>query len=302
MKSLIFFVIFSMLTYCVNAQTIEDNTTWKSSHGNSTINKDSIFLEPESGIFVEYNFEACKYYRLLVYSKSSSIGVAFTNGLSSSNSIEKPTNSNIHIDISKAKVLDDCIIIDSISTDIPFSQLWIFTNDQAVTLYNIYLQPIYLEKLDIENHTFSKNYVYSGNKVSFTNDTIQKKASVEVLAKTSIDLHPGVNITPGATFSANIVRLADENFTCKIERKEDILIIYELITTEKDGKNDFWEITNIQSVKHKIEVFSTSGQRVFHSLNYENNWNADNLSKGSYFYKIELTDFKKTYNGTLIIN
>lgn len=300
MKILLFFLLIFSIT--LTAQTIEDNTTWKSSHGNSIINKDSIFLEPESGIFVEYNFEACKYYRLLVYSKSNSIGVAFTNGLSSSNSIEKPTNSNIHIDISKAKVLEDCIIIDSISTDIPFSQLWIFTNDQAVTLYNIYLQPIYLDNLAIENHIFSKNYVYSGNKVSFTNDTIQKKASVEVLAKTSIDLHPGVNITPGATFAAHIVRLADENFTCKIERKEDILIIYELITTEKDGKNDFWEITNIQSVKHKIEVFSTSGQRVFHSFNYENNWNADNLSKGSYFYKIELTDLKKTYNGTLIIN
>lgn len=300
MKILLFFLLIFSIT--LTAQTIEDNTTWKSSHGNSTINKDSIFLEPESGIFVDYNFEACKYYRLLIYSKSSSIDVAFTNGLSSSNSVDKPTNFNIPIDISKAKVLDDYIIVDSISTDIPFSQLWIFTNDQAVTLHNIYLQPIYLEKLDIENHTFSKNYLYSGNKVVFTNDTLQKTASVEVLAKTSIDLHPGVSIIPGATFSANIVRLANENVSCKIERKEDILIIYELITTEKDGKNDFWEITNIQSVKHKIEVFSPSGQRVFHSLNYENNWHADNLSKGSYFYKIELTDLKKTYNGTLIIN
>ena len=92
MKSIISFVISFILIFTLKAQTIEDNTGWKSSHGNSIINKDSIFLEGGSGTFVDFNFEPCKYYRLLIYSKSSSFDISLTNGLLTSNGVDMPTN------------------------------------------------------------------------------------------------------------------------------------------------------------------------------------------------------------------
>lgn len=66
---------------------------------------------------------------------------------------------------------------------------------------------------------------------------------------------------------------------------QDSLVIYNLVTANNDGKNDFFLIEGIQRLKsHNLMIYNRLGNIVFQTNDYKNNWNGDQLETGTYFY------------------
>lgn len=61
-----------------------------------------------------------------------------------------------------------------------------------------------------------------------------------------------------------------------------------IITANNDGINDVFYIKNIEMYPdNEIFIYSRSGDLVYHEKNYANNWTADNMPGGTYFYIID---------------
>ncbi len=80
------------------------------------------------------------------------------------------------------------------------------------------------------------------------------------------------------------------------------LFIPNVITPgDKDNKNDEFIIKGIERfASSRLVIFNRWGNHVFEADNYQNNWDAQGLVSGSYFYVLELTDSngqKQTFKG-----
>jgi gliding motility-associated-like protein len=96
------------------------------------------------------------------------------------------------------------------------------------------------------------------------------------------------------------------------------IVIPESISPNGDGKNDYFAIENLELYPNtEIWIYTRWGLEVFHSSNYQNNWNGitesklniagDNLPEGTYYYVLKLggdntlSDFGKTFKGFVYI-
>jgi gliding motility-associated-like protein len=86
--------------------------------------------------------------------------------------------------------------------------------------------------------------------------------------------------------------------------------IYNLVTPDGDGKNDFWFIGGIESFPdNEVQIFNRWGDKVTDKIvgynNTDKSWDGTNnkdkyLPEGVYFYIIKIKDFK-TYTGWVYI-
>ncbi|MBQ3657794.1 MAG: gliding motility-associated C-terminal domain-containing protein [Bacteroidales bacterium] len=79
------------------------------------------------------------------------------------------------------------------------------------------------------------------------------------------------------------------------------MIIPNIITPNGDGINDVFKIKGLNSGWH-LEIFNRYGKRVFVSDNYQNDWSAEGLSDGVYFYVMEKNGKRKKGNVTVFSN
>ena len=62
-------------------------------------------------------------------------------------------------------------------------------------------------------------------------------------------------------------------------------IIYNIFTPDNDGKNDAFTIQNLQWYpENELKIYNRWGVEVYQSMNYKNDWQADNVSAGTYYY------------------
>ncbi|GAB4256705.1 MAG: hypothetical protein Kow0027_23900 [Saprospiraceae bacterium] len=85
----------------------------------------------------------------------------------------------------------------------------------------------------------------------------------------------------------------------------DTIIIYNGISPNGDGYNDFFTIENIEHFPdNEVKVFNRWGNLVFQAKNYDNSWDgrfgSKKLPDGSYFYIVTLNDGRE-YSGFLQI-
>lgn len=86
------------------------------------------------------------------------------------------------------------------------------------------------------------------------------------------------------------------SFELTIKALDISLKVGEAFTPNGDGINDFWVVPNVLEYPNSVvRVFNTNGVKVFHSRNYQNDWNGRNennnqeLPVGSYLYQIDLS-------------
>lgn len=82
------------------------------------------------------------------------------------------------------------------------------------------------------------------------------------------------------------------------------LDIPNVISPNGDGLNDVFFIDGLQFHPNSVlTVYNRWGQQVYYDGNYQNNWDGNGLSAGTYYYIIELTDgtVPSQYHGTLSI-
>ncbi|MBC7486678.1 MAG: gliding motility-associated C-terminal domain-containing protein, partial [Cytophagaceae bacterium] len=76
------------------------------------------------------------------------------------------------------------------------------------------------------------------------------------------------------------------------------IFIPNLITPNGDDKNDRFEIVNI--FPHTfLQIYNTWGATIYQNNNYDNNWDAPELSDGTYYYQINSGDQCGNVNGWL---
>lgn len=62
-----------------------------------------------------------------------------------------------------------------------------------------------------------------------------------------------------------------------------------VITPNGDGKNDVLKVDGIELyTENSISIFNRWGNEVYRSQGYQNNWNGNGLSEGTYFYVLKL--------------
>ncbi|TXB66206.1 gliding motility-associated C-terminal domain-containing protein [Vicingus serpentipes] len=84
------------------------------------------------------------------------------------------------------------------------------------------------------------------------------------------------------------------------------IIISDLITANNDGFNDTWNIINIENYPEtSVRVFNTSGNLIYESADYKNEWkgtwNGKQLPDGTYYYIIELKNEEQLHKGFVTI-
>jgi len=83
------------------------------------------------------------------------------------------------------------------------------------------------------------------------------------------------------------------NNNCKTELVRNIEVlkfsIPTLITTNDDGINETLEIKGLEP-GWKLDIYNRWGKQVYQSENYKNDWKAENLQEGTYFYNITFPD------------
>jgi gliding motility-associated-like protein len=71
------------------------------------------------------------------------------------------------------------------------------------------------------------------------------------------------------------------------------------MTPNNDGKNDRFEILGLPDGS-KLGVYNRWGNAVYQSDNYNNQWAAENISAGVYYYDLKLKN-GESYKGWLQI-
>lgn len=75
------------------------------------------------------------------------------------------------------------------------------------------------------------------------------------------------------------------------------IFIPNVFSPNGDGNNDYLEFTNIEFYPNSdLKVYSRWGNVVYESASYRNQWNARDVSEGTYFYILKLSDGRE-YNG-----
>lgn len=75
--------------------------------------------------------------------------------------------------------------------------------------------------------------------------------------------------------------------------------VYNIITPNGDGKNDFYRLPDVLA-DSEFSIYNRWGDVIYDSHTYENNWSAENVASGVYFYVIK-NKCLGIYKGTLMI-
>lgn len=80
------------------------------------------------------------------------------------------------------------------------------------------------------------------------------------------------------------------------EESKDSLAIYNFVTANADGKNDYFLIDGLDALSdYELTIFNVYGNVIFQTKDYKNNWNGKDLEAGTYFYRFRHGD-KELFN------
>ncbi|KAA9340302.1 T9SS type B sorting domain-containing protein [Adhaeribacter soli] len=142
----------------------------------------------------------------------------------------------------------------------------------------------------LQVHTYAEKQVYSvkdpvpGNKFDWqiSGGTIEKGQG-----SSRIEVNWGAAGTGSITVTESNAagcKWGSASLEVEISGEPD-LIIYNIITPNNDGKNDAFVIENLKWYpQHELRIFNRWGVEVYQTKNYLNNWKAENISSGIYYY------------------
>ncbi len=110
--------------------------------------------------------------------------------------------------------------------------------------------------------------------------------------------------TPGAYNVIITVTTADgctDSYSTIYNIIPEDIIIPNVFTPNGDGINDQFVIENVQYYANTLTIFNRWGQAVYETNNYKSQWRATDLSDGTYYYVLVLTDSGRDFSGHLTI-
>lgn len=113
---------------------------------------------------------------------------------------------------------------------------------------------------------------------------------------------PTLTVSVAGTYTATIIVN-----NCPLVRKftvirdecliEPEIIIPNIITPNGDGKNDSFVVQGIEDNTLALKIFNRWGKSMYQTDRYDNNWSADGLPDGVYYYQLTNPRTKKMYKG-----
>lgn len=113
---------------------------------------------------------------------------------------------------------------------------------------------------------------------------------------------PTLTVSVAGTYTATIIVN-----NCPLVRKftvirgecliEPEIIIPNIITPNGDGKNDSFVVLGIEDNTLALKIFNRWGKSMYQTDRYDNNWPADGLPDGVYYYQLTNPRTKKMYKG-----
>ena len=111
------------------------------------------------------------------------------------------------------------------------------------------------------------------------------------------------NLTPGTIdLELTVASCCDTISEQMILYVQDCNIsIPNIITPNNDGFNDAFVITGLDYYPNSsLNIFDRKGKVIFQSIDYHNDWKAENIIDGTYFYSLIINDGKKTEKGGVV--
>ncbi|MGK7393870.1 MAG: DUF2341 domain-containing protein [Candidatus Cyclobacteriaceae bacterium M3_2C_046] len=229
---------------------------------------------------------------------------------------------------------DEAKFMNNSEIDGPFSCTWKFGDGSSSTLWS----PVHLFKKDgphqvtlsVESALGCKDsvdhtiQVFADTFSSISADTvISKGESIQLIASGGVrylwqpiagldnsDISQPI-ATPLESTDYQVI-ITDHN-NCRVTKRVKIAVKndykiqpHNVITPDRNGKNDFWKIWNIENYPdNQVRVYNRWGQLVFQQHSYQNEWYGvsghDILPDGTYYYLITFEDSPETYTGAINI-
>jgi gliding motility-associated-like protein len=70
-----------------------------------------------------------------------------------------------------------------------------------------------------------------------------------------------------------------------------------VFTPNGDGNNDTFKIRTEDNRTVTLDIYNRWGERLYHQASYHNQWNAEGIPDGIYFYQIVDSEYSKTEKG-----
>jgi gliding motility-associated-like protein len=140
------------------------------------------------------------------------------------------------------------------------------------------------ESITLDAGTQHKDYTYSWSGIGNANTS---QAFVKRLSPGDHSIKVEVSAC-GTTVSDEII----------VHVNECILQFSNVITPNGDGMNDNFVIKGLEAYPgSQLYIIDRNGKVVYESLNYLNNWSAEGLAAGTYFYLLKVNDPDHTEKG-----
>lgn len=141
----------------------------------------------------------------------------------------------------------------------------------------------------------------NGNQISWNIASFPAGASLTITLKVQAD-QVGVKTNTVEVSTGGQEDLNPEDNIAQDTNEVLTFFVPNVITPgDKDNKNDEFIIKGIERfASSRLVIFNRWGNHVFEADNYQNTWDAQGLTAGSYFYVLELTDSKgqkQTFKG-----
>jgi len=179
-----------------------------------------------------------------------------------------------------------------------YLQYWLEDSLLGVDSINVIIiakpQPIIVAKNEICNHeSILLNAGISSEKYNY-------KWSVSDLNRSEIYVD---NLKPGdKLIELEVSSCVDTVYTQVLVHINDCqLMIPNVFTPNGDGVNDVFFIKGLTHYSgSSLTILDRKGNVVYQSLDYKNDWKADNIADGTYFYSLIINDKTKTEKGGMI--
>ncbi|POY35326.1 hypothetical protein C3K47_16205 [Solitalea longa] len=198
-----------------------------------------------------------------------------------------------------------------------FNNLWYMVNEgdesdttdmvMTLSLSDPSSLPVIMEYTTVFNRDdfrafFDDDYIPSINeRITFAPGETSKNIIIKVIGDNSEEIDEEFKLYPtlviNATLSFDYVNgqiLNDDGSSLRasslysVENSKSSAKITNVFTPNGDGINDLFVIPNLETSVNELLVFNKQGMQVYKRSNYQNDWDGQGCTDGTYFYSLKL--------------
>jgi gliding motility-associated-like protein/uncharacterized repeat protein (TIGR01451 family) len=167
-------------------------------------------------------------------------------------------------------------------------------NTNAVNAFVTDILPTELRYVSSSVNGLAANTVVSGQEIRWNFTMLSVGASAEIILRVKAAPISGgreQTVVNTANISSPQRELSPNDNISSAMIKVKPFFIPNTITPNGDRINDTFEIPGLgRYVSNELVIFNRNGDHVFERKNYQNDWDAESLVSGTYFYVLKVVD------------